>query len=129
MDVTTLRVLTKKSKLGFGRYRDWTVADILIQKPSYIPWVYYCVSGISFCEEILQYLHIENRIQKPGYDEAAYREYQRALTETFTKEERDHHFWQVAKVRKRKAKAALAREITKTSFTKGELQAINHGKL
>lgn len=127
-NVTTLRVLTRKSKLGFGRFHDWTVADMLIRNPSYIAWAYYCVPGISFCEEILQELKIEDRIQKPGKDEAAFREYQKAVTKTFTKEERDHHFWAGAKIRKRKARAALAREITKTSFTKGELQAINNGK-
>ena len=82
-NVTTLRVLTKKSKLGFGRYHDWTVADMLIRKPSYIAWAYYCVPGISFCEEILKELHIEDRIEKPGKDEAAFREYQKAVTKTF----------------------------------------------
>lgn len=127
-NVTTLRVLTRKSKLGFGRYSDWTVSDMLIYKPSYIPWAYYCVSGISFCEDILQQCGINNRIEKPGRDESAFRAYQKEKTDMFSKDERDHHFWRISQVKKKKARAALTRAITNTSFTKGELQSINHGR-
>lgn len=64
----TLRVLTMKSKLGFGQYADYTIERIFInQKQDYLQWVYYYCSNISFCDEILEKLKIKDWvIKKPG---------------------------------------------------------------
>jgi hypothetical protein len=68
---TLLRTLTEKSKLGFGMHKDILVGEILkLNQYSYIRYIYYNVSGISFAENILELVNIrkEDRIQKPGKD-------------------------------------------------------------
>lgn len=65
-----LRTLTGKSKMGFGRFSNLTVNQIL-KKPQgdyYIRWAYYRMSMISFHEDILNIVGIkpDDRIEKPG---------------------------------------------------------------
>lgn len=131
MDITTLRILTRKSRLGFGKHHDKTVGDVLICDPSYIAWAYYCVAAISFAEDILtcEEVDITKRIEKPGSNEDAYREYQRERTARYSKEERDHYFWRKSQRNKKIKKAKQVRVERATSFSKQELQAINHGKM
>ena len=66
-----LRTLTEKSKLGYGRYSDYTVRTVLDktdQGKEYIQWMYYNLSMISFHEDVLNEIGIEpkDRIEKPG---------------------------------------------------------------
>ena len=54
MDVPLLRTLSFKSKLGFGKYADMTVYEIInLDKSDYLRWIYYNVNGISFNNEVL----------------------------------------------------------------------------
>lgn len=67
--ITLLRTLTKKSKFGFGEYPDKTVQDLLnIKNYSYISWIYYNMSNITFTDDILDEIKIfdDRRIMKPG---------------------------------------------------------------
>lgn len=65
--VTRLRTLTKKSKLGFGKYAEQTVETLTKTNRTYLVWVYYNISGITFTDEILDNdLSIVHRIEKPG---------------------------------------------------------------
>ena len=64
-----LRTLAKKSKLWFGRYNGLSVQQIIdAQHRTYLRWVYYNFTGITFTEDVLEELTIsENRkIKKPG---------------------------------------------------------------
>jgi len=71
-DVTLLRTLARKSPLKFGKFSDLTVQDILNAKGNQgietLRYYYYRSSKISFCEEVLNELHIysKDRIDKPG---------------------------------------------------------------
>lgn len=63
------RTLTYKSKLGFGKYIDLTIQDILnLKKGQYLRWVYFNYEGIDFIPEILDIIQIteEYRLKKPA---------------------------------------------------------------
>ena len=72
MDRVTLRTLTFKSTLKFGKYGDHTVQQVIDQNPidgiQYLVWVYYNSSNISFNSEVLEKLGISKdcEIKKPG---------------------------------------------------------------
>ena len=68
-----LRILTKKSRIFYGKYEGVRVGDVLnlgIQGIAYLRWSYYNQSMISFSDEILDEIKIttEFRINKPGKD-------------------------------------------------------------
>lgn len=73
--IPTLRVLTKKSKLGFGKYKHQTVQFMLdnMRKQRLIS-PYFNLTSITYTEEILNELGItkEWRIEKPGSDKEMY---------------------------------------------------------
>jgi len=69
MDIPLLRTLTKKSKLGFGKYADIPIQQIFDYKqPTYLRWIYYNYEGITFTDDILNEIPIlkDERINKPG---------------------------------------------------------------
>ena len=74
MDRTTLRKMTFKSKMGFGRYSNDTVQEVLHRTRwggrSYLVWCYFNLEKISFTDEVLDFLGVaeEDRIEKPGKD-------------------------------------------------------------
>lgn len=63
-----LRTLTLKSRIGFGKYSDYLVSEVIeiFDKGNYIVWCYYSLSNISFHEDILSSLGVDIRIEKPG---------------------------------------------------------------
>ena len=66
-----LRKLTEKSQMNFGKYFDCTAGQLLALKHhSYLRWVYYNMSNITFMDNILQEIGImeEHKITKPGKD-------------------------------------------------------------
>ena len=128
--VALYRICTEKSVLGFGRYRDLTVGDIIIMDASYIAFVYYTCSKVSFHKDILELLKL-TPIEKPGKNPdllASWKkEYSASLP--FTEEERKHYFYIRKNVQKRKAAKKLERveRYENKTTNKGWLQSINHG--
>jgi len=73
--IPTLRTLTLKSTLGFGKYKDLTVQKILDMKMNLVlisP--YFKLTSINYNEEVLSILSITEkyRITKPGTDNNLY---------------------------------------------------------
>ena len=68
-DVVMLRKLTEKSTLKFGQYQDIPIYNLLdLQRNTYLRWVYYNSSNITFMDNILLKIGIlQNEfINKPG---------------------------------------------------------------
>ena len=59
------RKLASKSVLGFGKYADMTVSNVLKVDPAWLAYAYYSYDRISFIDEILDFLQVD-RIDKPG---------------------------------------------------------------
>lgn len=69
MDVIILRKLTDKSKLGFGKYATEPIWYIIESKHTqYLRYIYYCCSGITFTDDVLEKIGIAEweKIDKPG---------------------------------------------------------------
>lgn len=78
MNVVTLRTLTFKSKLGFGKYKNMTVIEMIGAKQhKHLTSSYYKLSKINFSEEVLLALNIseEFRMKKPSTDLTKYNEF------------------------------------------------------
>jgi len=73
--IPTLRTMTLKSKLGFGKYKDLTVQKIIdIPLPLVLISAYYKLTSINYNEEVLGMLGItkDYQIKKPGTDGSVY---------------------------------------------------------
>ena len=73
--IPTLRILTRKTKLRFGRWHDYTVQDLLdLRKQKELISPYYKLTPINYTEDILIELKItkDYRIEKPGTDREMY---------------------------------------------------------
>lgn len=128
-DVVTLRVLTEKSKLGFGKYHDVTIGDILKVDPTYVAWIYCNHPSISFHKDILKKLQLED-IPKPGINNNYFYNWRNAyVIRTYSKEERMHFVVKKRAMEKRKAHASLAKAIRDEHKTKGQLQAMNLNRM
>lgn len=70
MATTLLRTLTEKSTLGFGKFHDMRIGNLLKLKAGkiYLIWVYFNCSNITFIPEILEAIKIQEKdvIKKPG---------------------------------------------------------------
>lgn len=128
-DVVTLRVLTEKSKLGFGKHMDLTIGDILKIDLIYVGWIYYNHPSISFHKDILDKLQIKE-IPKPGINKNYFYNWKNAYAiRTYSKEERMHFVVKKRAIKKRKAYASLATAARAEHKTKGQLQAMNLGRM
>lgn len=125
MDVPILRKLTEKSILGFGKYADCAVRHLLdINQTVYLRWVYFNSSRITFIDKI--HIPDEFRINKPGTDEEMYKkcnEYNLSKLDGFTLFKKQQH-----SNRKRKERMINNEIMDKKRYSKGILQAINHGR-
>jgi len=73
--IPTLRTLTRKSKIGFGKNKDLTIQKHLdLNKKISLISAYYNLTSINFTEDILSELNIpkEFRIDKPGANKEMY---------------------------------------------------------
>ena len=68
--ITTKRILSFKSIIGFGKYEDLPVLQIAQMNPNYLIYIYYHFEVIGFLDNVLDYLKIPKgyRIEKPGKD-------------------------------------------------------------
>lgn len=79
MDRTLLRTLTEKSTMGFGKFNDLRVGDLLkLGKWAYLRWVYFNCSMISFIPSVLIEIQLNKdwEILKPGIDKELGIEYE-----------------------------------------------------
>ena len=110
--IATLRTLTKKSKMGFGKHKDCTVQDLLDRR-KHIDLIgsYYKLTSINYTEDIFLELKItqDERINKPGVNLEIYK----IILDRYPK-------------RYKNKELEKMRPINKPS-TRGQLQAINHG--
>lgn len=113
--IPTLRTLTRKSKLGFGKYKDLTVQKILdMNMPLVLISPYYNLTSINYTDDILNELKITNeyRIKKPSSNK---KQYYRFLNENgFKKKTRGDGADKLKKQTKQ--------------LSKSQLQSLNHGK-
>lgn len=121
------RICTKKSVIGFGKYADLTVGDVLKIDKQYIVYLYYSVPKFSLHQSILDELEMP-AIPKPGTSEDALKAWNRAESAKYTAEERMHGWIKKRNRIKRNAVGRLIRAKDAERFTKGQLQAINHGR-
>ena len=73
--IPLLRTLTRKSKLGFGKYKNETVQKLLdMNMPLVLIAPYYKLTSINYTEEVLIELGIteEHRINKPSSNKDKY---------------------------------------------------------
>ena len=121
------RILTEKSPLNFGKYGDLTLGDILKVDEEYCVWMYANMPNISFHQRILDALGLP-KINKPGICPQVLYDWKEKREQQYTEEERLHGKFAKARWRKKEAVARLLEAKRKTTFTKGQLQAINHGR-
>jgi len=73
--IPTLRILTRKTKLRFGKWKDYTVQELLdLRRQKELISPYYKLTSINYTEDILIELKItkDYRIEKPGTDREMY---------------------------------------------------------
>lgn len=102
--ITRLRVMTRKSIIGFGRYPDYRIDDFF---KMYKTWdlvsMYYKLSAVSFSDDVLNDLMIteERRIEKPGISPDAYREHAEAILLDMKAEQNEKEIMGLASSRKK----------------------------
>lgn len=67
--IVTLRTLTRKSIIGFGKYTDLRVGDLIdTNRKAELVNIYFNLERISYCTDVLDELNIPEslRIEKPG---------------------------------------------------------------
>ena len=128
MDTIRLRTLTEKSIIGFGKYTDLRVKDLIsMRRTRDIRWIYYNCSMISFMPDILRWARIEecDEIEKPGKSHEKYIELNELLSNRIgglTK----HINNKVAKCKLRHERGRN-RYSNNKYFSKGSMQSRNHG--
>lgn len=128
------RKLAFKSRLGFGRYADATVQDLLkVGEEEYLIWVYYNSDRIDFLPEVREAIGITQLIDKPGKNpelgqeiiRARHRESWGALT---AEEKKLRYMKRCTLARKaEKARYAEACSSNRHESKKDILRAKNHG--
>lgn len=128
MDTLRLRTMTEKSIIGFGKFTDLSVQNLIdMKKTREIRWIYFNCSMLSFQDNILDWAGIINeyRIEKPGTNKELYyklNDEKKRIMSGFTILKKDSHTRKVLKSRMKDNRRA-----ERFKFSKASLQAINHG--
>jgi len=128
--VAKLRIMTRKSIIGFGKFADMRIGDILKVEPKWLIWAYGKYENITFTDDILEELCCRT-IEKPGKDENIVREWLAAKLDEMTPDERKL-FWikhSRGEKKSRIAKAIAANFNEGKLHNRGYLQAANHGHI
>lgn len=134
MDFVTHRILTMKSVLKVGQYPTCTVAEVLAADcATKIRELYYTIQEIDFTDEVKEAAGIFVSIPKPGVSEDAWNENKRRVSaakfDAMTDLERIKYWASKRRMAKaRRASWAKGRILSEWA-SKGQLQAINHGRL
>jgi hypothetical protein len=129
MDVVRLRTLTAKSIIGFGRYRDLSVQQMIdIHKVIYLRWMYFNCFGISFTEDVLNRIGVFSnlRIEKPGANTELWDKILDGIDESL-KHGLKGYIIKCATKSHRKAHLTGYNATLKRELNKGKLQYINQG--
>jgi hypothetical protein len=130
-----LRTLTRKSVIGFGKYQDLTVQNVIDTiSVSHLIRMYYNLGKISFTEDVLNEIGVfeEIRINKPGklIKEEAEKKISIALTNYY----KDKDILKEKSLQKRRKKANIvdkemqSRAIDNKLYNKNSLMSKNHNK-
>ena len=120
------RILTEKSPLNFGKYGDLTLGDVLKVDEEYCVWMYANMPNISFHQRILDALGLP-KIDKPGICPQVLWDWKKKIEAEYTAEQQRNGRFAKARGKRKEAVARYLEAKRATSFTKGQLQAINHG--
>ena len=128
-DVVLLRKLAEKSTLKFGIYSDVPIYNLLdLKRYSYLRWVYYNSSNITFLDSILKEIGIteEYYIDKPGKNtELGIKLNDIKKSKMSFKAKK--HYEKVDRCNKKDKKFSKT-IVNNFKYSKGSLQARNHGK-
>jgi hypothetical protein len=131
MDVIRLRTLTKKSLMGFGKYAECTVQQVInLQKVTYLVYVYFHLSGITFEDKLLDELniYIEDRIIKPGTNPEKYEEILHKKKSSCLRSHTLDYYKKKSRNHKLRKNDLIRKEISShLSLRKGILQSKNQG--
>lgn len=128
MDYTLLRKLTRKSILGFGKYTDLRVSDMLaLRRTRELRWIYYNCSKLTFMDDILDeiLIHESYRITKPGKDSDLHLELNAHINESPDKLRSIINNNKTKKKEKRERASKHARD--RIYYSKGSMARRNQG--
>lgn len=122
---TLLRIMTRKSLMKFGEFADYTVDQLFsLERKSYLRWVYYNCANISFNQEVLEMLNIEDmQIDKPGKDVRTYNAVHEFFQHFISWKAKRHYQMRNNKV----AKSNIMNLNNQPYNRKSYLQSKNHG--
>lgn len=135
MSHVTLRTITMKSKMKYGKYFDYSVKELLLIKNNfrYIVWSYYNLSNISFDKEVLDLVGIEHLIDKPGKDTEYYEKNKELLENTAMQRcfengdtRNKYRVDKQKRVMKKDAEIIFIKSF-ESKYSNGALQRKNHG--
>lgn len=145
MSVIRLRTMTKKSPIQGGKNEGFLVGDIMKKCKLDLIYMYYHYDLLSFCDEILDELHIkaEDRIAKPGKAPELYEYYRNrnikaaemTRAKLMVRKDDPKAGLKIATCinskKKRVMRAKLIEQRKQSAFqsSKSYLQAMNHGHL
>lgn len=138
MERVTLRKLTGKSILGFGKYADLSVQQLIdLSKKAYLRWVYFNASNIDFMEDILIEIRIihpptndDRRIAKPGKNPSLGKEFGdflRVMKEVPSDFDEEKAFKGYRFAQKRKKAEIKDRNMRTQNISKIKMQRKNQG--
>lgn len=121
----TLRKLAPQSVLNFGYYRGETVASIMERNKSYLIWVYYNQSNISFTEDLRVQMGLTDfwAVDKPGTNPKLHLPFCKAH-DIFI----DHELIKAIQSSKSTYHEQSNAGYFRTQFTSAALRRRNHGK-
>lgn len=126
--VARYRIMTERSRMGFGKYADLTVGDVLRLDETYIPFAYYTMGMVSFHDDILDALQM-SRIPKPGTDMDAWKRWKTTFYSQMSDEEALRFHRHILSMLKGRAVSAKVRAERYSNMTAGQRQADNLGRL
>lgn len=134
--MVTLRILTRKSRIGVGTYANETVQKLLdLKKHRALRRLYYRYEAITFQDDILDDIRAEIRIPKPGVDHEAEGQVNdmmdlKILKAAKAKDGKERFTMTAAvKARKKDDRIREANARRGSRLTKGRMQAANHGHM
>lgn len=129
MDIIRLRVLTRKSKIGWGKYANNTVGELIESKQfNELLWLYYHIQWLTYTDELLDELKIfkEFRIEKPGVNHEMH---QKRIVNFLNFVTEGKGALIMYNRKRKKAKFNLKMMEDKEVLSKQKLQAYNHGHI